>query len=103
MDSKENSVKSPFTKREAQIASLLAEGLSEKEIADRLNISSATVNHHTQNIREKNGLSKNSEIILMYIAHVNKKPFSLKNIREKCIGIILIMLNICEISNEGIL
>lgn len=91
----ENSVKTSFTNREREIADLLARGFSEKEIAAKLNISAATVNNHTRNIRDKFGLSKNSEIVLLYIADRNKKPFNLRNIREYGISIILVLINIC--------
>jgi DNA-binding CsgD family transcriptional regulator len=94
----ENNVNASFSEREKEIAELLARGLSEKEIAAKLFISPATVNNHTRNIREKFGLSKNSEIILVYIAHRNKKPFNLHKIKELGITTILIMLNVCDIS-----
>lgn len=83
---------------ELKVAELLAKGYSEKEIAERLNVSPNTINNHTRNIREKNGLSKNTEIILLYIAHINKKKFSLKNIREFGLSTILVLLNVCDIS-----
>lgn len=89
-----NNVKTLFG-RERQVADLLARGLSEKEIADKLNISPATVNNHTRNIRTKFGLNKNSEIVLLYISMRNKKPFNIHNIREYGISIILVMVNIC--------
>lgn len=93
-----NNVKASFSARESEIADLLARGLSEKEIAEKLFISPATVNNHTRNIREKFGLTKNSEIILLYIAHRNKKPFNLRQIKELGITTILIMMNVCDIS-----
>jgi DNA-binding CsgD family transcriptional regulator len=93
-----NNVKASFSERESEIADLLARGLSEKEIAEKLFISPATVNNHTRNIREKFGLSKNSEIILLYIATRNKKPFNLRTIKELGVSAILIMLNVCDIS-----
>ena len=93
-----NNVNASFSERESEIADLLARGMSEKEIADKLFISPATVNNHTRNIREKFGLTKNSEIILVYIAHRNKKPFNLRQIKELGISAILIMLNVCDIS-----
>lgn len=89
-----NSVKT-LSPREKQVADLLARGYSEKEIADRLNISSATVNNHTRNIRERFGLNKNSEIILLYIAERNKKKFNIRAIREYGVTIILVMINVC--------
>lgn len=95
-----NSVNASLRAREREIADLLARGLSEKEIAEKLIISPATVNNHTRNIREKFGLSKNSEIVLLYIAERNGKKFCLKNIREFGIGIILVLINVCEF-NKG--
>ena len=72
-----NSVNASLSAREKEVADLLARGLSEKEIAEKLFISPATVNNHTRNIREKFGLSKNSEIVLLYIAERNGKKFCL--------------------------
>lgn len=92
-----NSAKT-LSERERQVADLLARGLSEKEIADKLNISPATVNNHTRNIREKFGLNKNSEIVLLYIAQRNKKKFNIRDIREYGVTIILVMINVCLFS-----
>lgn len=90
-----NSVNTSFTKRERQIVDMLSRGLSEKEIADGFNISSATVNNHMRNMREKFGVNKNTELILKYIAYLNNREFSIKKIRECGISVILILLNIC--------
>lgn len=90
-----------FTDREKEVADLLARGLSEKEIAERLKISPDTVNNHTRNIRKKFGLTKNSEIALKFISDFTGKPFDLKAIREYGIGIFLVLINICEF-NKGI-
>ena len=49
----ENSVNTSFSRREKQIADLLARGMSEKEIATKLNISVATVNNHTRNMNTR--------------------------------------------------
>ena len=95
-----NSVNASFSAREREIADLLARGLSEKEIAEKLFISPATINNHTRNIRERFGLNKNSEIILLYIAEQNGKKFNIRSIREFGVGIILVLINICEF-NKG--
>lgn len=91
-----NDVNTPFSPQELKVAELLACGLSEKEIAEELCISPATVNNHTRHIREKNGLTKNTEIILLYIAYIKGKKFSLRDIKERSISIILIFINVCE-------
>lgn len=96
-----NNANASFSEREKQVADLLSRGYTEKEIADKLFISPATVNNHTRHIREKFGLKKNSEIIIAYIASLKKKPFNLSDIRKYGISIILVMLNICEF-NKGI-
>lgn len=98
--SNQNEEKIHFTKQERKIADLLARGMSEKEIADELTCSPATVNNHTRNIRAKFGVNKNSEIILAFIADLKGKPFNIANIRKYGISIILVMLNICEF-NKG--
>lgn len=93
-----NSANASFSTREREIADLLARGLTEKEIASKLHISPATVNNHTRNIRDKFGLTKNTEIVLLYIAEHNKKRFNLSMIREYGISVILVLLNVCSIT-----
>jgi two-component system response regulator NreC len=49
--------------REKEILSLLAEGYSSKEIADRLVISPSTVHSHRGNLMDKLGLNNRRELI----------------------------------------
>lgn len=92
-----NDAKTPiFSTREAEVAEYISRGFSEKEIADKLNISHYTVNNHTRHIRANNGLSKNSKIIPVYIAHTKGKKFSLRAIKEIGLSTILVLLNICD-------
>ena len=84
-----------FSEAELRVVKLLASGSSEKEIADRLCISRHTVDNHLRNIRERFGLHKNTEIILLYIAQLNHKPFSLANIKQYGLEVILVLVNIC--------
>jgi DNA-binding CsgD family transcriptional regulator len=51
-----------LTPREQQIAALLVQGLSVKEIARRLEISPSTVNNHAGRIYEKLGVSGRREL-----------------------------------------
>jgi ATP/maltotriose-dependent transcriptional regulator MalT len=46
----------PLTARELEVLRLVSEGLSDKEIADRLHLSGHTVHRHISNIRTKLGL-----------------------------------------------
>lgn len=96
-----NSKNVSLTEREAQVADLITRGLSCKEIADRLHITYDTANNHIRNIKEKNGITKNTEIPGLYICFVKGKPFSLKALREYGIMAMFIFLNVCTISNGG--
>lgn len=52
-----------FTKREKQILKLISEGMTSMQIANELNISTATVNTHRQNLIKKNNVSSTSALI----------------------------------------
>ena len=52
-----------LTARERQIVEVIAEGLSNKEIAARLSIEVATVKNHVHNILEKLQVSRRSEVV----------------------------------------
>jgi DNA-binding CsgD family transcriptional regulator len=54
---------SPLTKREKQILNLLATGLISKQIADKLYISTNTVNTHRQRIIEKLNVANTAEAV----------------------------------------
>ena len=58
-----------LTKRENEVAHLVATGLSNAEIADRLNISVATVKDHVHNILGKTGLSSRTRIAAVLNGH----------------------------------
>jgi non-specific serine/threonine protein kinase len=51
-----------MTAREREVTTLIAEGLSNKEIAERLKIASHTVKSHVHNILEKLTLSTRLEV-----------------------------------------
>ena len=91
-----NDVKTPIlSKTEVKVLEQVMRGYSEKEIAVRLNCSRHTVNNHLRHIRKNNGLTKNTEVIFLYIAYVKKQKFSLKKLRELGLGAIMIFLNVC--------
>jgi DNA-binding NarL/FixJ family response regulator len=55
-----------MTKREREIIVLIAEGMSNKEIADRLSLSTYTVKSHVHNILEKMALHSRLQIATHY-------------------------------------
>ena len=53
--------------QENRILSLVAEGKTNDEIADILNIASNTVNNHRENIQKKLDLKRGKSILLQYV------------------------------------
>ncbi|AFM14487.1 response regulator [Turneriella parva] len=58
-----------LTQREKEILSLTANGLTSKEIAERLDISARTVEAHRGNVREKLGITTMSELVKYAMDH----------------------------------
>ncbi|MBA3287538.1 MAG: response regulator transcription factor [Acidimicrobiia bacterium] len=54
--------RSPLTRREREVAGLVAEGLTNREIAARLFLSERTAENHVQHILTKLGLGNRSQI-----------------------------------------
>ena len=59
-----------MTRREREVVALIADGLSNKEIADKLNLSAYTVKSHVHNILEKMAL--NTRVQIAIYAHSNE-------------------------------
>lgn len=60
----QTSAGSPLTAREVEVVTLLAEGLSNQQIAGRLGISRRTVEGHLHHIFEKCGATSRTELVL---------------------------------------
>jgi DNA-binding NarL/FixJ family response regulator len=56
-----------LTFREHEVMKLLAEGLADKQIADRLSISLLTINSHLKNIYPKLGVRSRTEAAIKYL------------------------------------
>jgi DNA-binding NarL/FixJ family response regulator len=59
-----------MTKREREVIALIAEGLSNKEIAQRLNAATYTVKSHVHNILEK--LTLHSRLQIATFTHIDE-------------------------------
>jgi DNA-binding NarL/FixJ family response regulator len=58
----------PLTAREREIVALIAEGLSNEQIAQRLFIANGTVRNHVSSILEKTALEHRTQIAVRYLA-----------------------------------
>jgi DNA-binding CsgD family transcriptional regulator len=64
----------PLTKRETEVLSLLAEGCSNAQIAQRLYISRRTAEHHVASILAKLGLRNRAEVAAYALREQNRRP-----------------------------
>lgn len=60
---------SPLTKREAEVLTLIAEGMTNREIGDSLYISARTVNTHRTNLMQKLDLHDTAALVRYAAAH----------------------------------
>jgi DNA-binding NarL/FixJ family response regulator len=68
-DAGESQKVASLTKRERELAILVGEGLTNKEIAKRLFVSESTVRHHLTSVFSKLGVSNRFELILLLYRH----------------------------------
>lgn len=68
-DTEENTQSNDLSERELEVLVLIAQGLSSKEIADRLNISIHTVNTHRKNLTRKTGIRSVAGLAVYAMLH----------------------------------
>lgn len=62
-----------LTEREAQVANLVAQGDSNKEIGERLKLSAKTVKNHVSNILRKLSLQRRTQIAILALRREKSK------------------------------
>jgi two-component system nitrate/nitrite response regulator NarL len=69
----ENNLGKRLTRRERQVMALVAEGLSNKEIARRLNVAEGTVKTHLHNIYGKVGVANRTALAAVAISQPERE------------------------------
>ena len=80
-----------LTKRESQIAELLAWGAAKKEVADRLDLSTRTMENTARNIYQKLEIQKATELSVWYFCTHFNISFELNPIRRTIIAVIFMI------------
>jgi len=61
-----------LTRRELEVAALVAEGLTNREIAGRLFISERTAEGHLEHVRDKLGVTTRTQVATWFLAHAHE-------------------------------
>lgn len=80
-----------LSRREDQVAELLAWGASKKEVADKLFISTRTVENTARNIYAKLGIQKATELCVWWFCSKCGVPVSLDPLKRAFVAVILLV------------
>lgn len=86
-----------LTPRETQVAELLAWGAAKKEVADKLFISTRTVENTARHIYEKVGVSKSNELSAWWFCTKFKISFDLSPLKKCIVAYLMLILVIPQI------
>lgn len=81
-----------LTRRELQFAELIAWGGASKEVADRLKVSTRTVENTTRNIYRKIGIQKATELAVWWFVTRLKVPIALDPWKRTLIASMFLMI-----------
>lgn len=81
-----------LTKRESEIAELIAWGATKKEIATRLFVSSRTIENHARNIFHKTGCSKMNELSAWWFCTNFNISFSLSPLSRTLVATFMLVV-----------
>lgn len=85
-------LKAELTRREGEVAELLAWGASKKEVAERLFISARTVENTARNIYAKIGIQKATELCVWWFCTKCGVPVSLDPLKRAFIATALLLV-----------
>lgn len=85
-------LKAELTRRESEVAELLAWGAAKKEVADRLFISTRTVENTARNIYAKTGVQKATELCVWWFCSKCGVAPSLDPLKRAFIAMILLIV-----------
>lgn len=80
-----------LTRREGEVAELLAWGAAKKEVADKLSISTRTVENTARNIYAKIGIQKATELCVWWFCTKCGVPISLDPLKRAFYATILLL------------
>ena len=81
-----------LTKRQEQVAGLIACGMAKKEVADYLNITTATVDATLRPVYQKTGCQKINELAGWWISRQYELQIDFKELKKQLIAISFITL-----------
>lgn len=81
-----------LSRRESEVAELLAWGASKKEVADKLFISTRTVENTARNIYAKTGIQKATELCVWWFCTKCDVPVSLDPLKRAFVAIAFLLL-----------
>lgn len=81
-----------LTKREIQVAELIAWGATKKDVMNKLFISEHTVENHTRHIYEKTGVTKATELSAWWFCKHFNISLDLSPLKRKVLAYSLLML-----------
>lgn len=81
-----------LTKRESEVAELIAWGATKKEIASQLFIDNRTVENHARSIYQKAGVTKSNELSAWWFCVHFNISFDLSPLKRKVITFVLLLL-----------
>lgn len=89
-----------LTKREFQMAEMLAWGAAKKEVADKLCVSTRTVETTARNIYDKIGIQKATELCVWWFTTQCGVPLSLSPFKKGLISVfMLIIIVVTEVNH----